>query len=291
VKGTEVPRTFPSIVAVLALAAGAAACGGGGPSKADFTAKAGAACAPGNATLGEVAKPSSLPELGTAAGTVASTADAQAAALGKLKAPSADKAAVAGIVRAIADAGPAARAVQDVAGKTDDAARARAATDLKAKGDAAAQQATSYGLTGCAVAVQGAANNIFEGTRSILKAAFVARADSLCAEGNRKVDALNSGKSLSAYSRFLATYLPIEEKLFNDIRALAPPPGDETTIADMLAAQDKVTAKDKEIQAAAAKGSASQVDRLEDEESTLVTAANSKFDAYGLRNCGSLGNF
>ena len=58
----------------------------------------------------------------------------------------------------------------------------------------------------------------------------------------------------------------------------------------MLAAQDKVMAKDKETQAAAQRGNAAQVDRL-DEVNTLITAANAKFDAYGLRKCGTLGKF
>ena len=85
--------------------------------------------------------------------------------------------------------------------------------------------------------------------------------------------------------------MPIEEKLFDDIEALAKPPGDEATVADMLAAQDKVIAKDKELAAAAKARNEASFDRLDEEETALVTAANAKFDAYGLRNCGTLGQF
>jgi len=97
-------RLWPAVGA-LTLAAGLTACGGGGVSKADYLTKADGACGPGNATLGTVATPSNLPELSTAAGTVATTADAQAAALRKVKAPGDDKAVVTAMVGAIGELG------------------------------------------------------------------------------------------------------------------------------------------------------------------------------------------
>jgi hypothetical protein len=281
---------FGPFVGALALAAGLTACGGG-VSKSGFVSKADGACAPGNATLGGVAKPTNLPELATAAGTVVSTVDAQAAALRKLKAPGDDKAAVAGVVGALAEVAAPARSLQEAAGKSDDAATARAVNDLKAKADAASTQASTYGLAACAVGLKGPVDTVFDGGKTVIKAAFVARADALCTAANKKADALNQGSTLAAFGRYLVTYIPIEEKLFADIKGLVTPPGDESTVSDMLAAQDKVIANDKEAQAAAQKGNTAQVDRLGDANNALVTQSNSKFDAYGLKNCGTLGSF
>jgi hypothetical protein len=280
-----------AVVPAVVLAVALTGCGGGGVSKAQYTTKADAACGAGNGALGGVAKPSNLPELATAAGTVATTVDAQAASLRKLDPPKSDKAVVAGVIAAIADVGGPARALQAAAGKTDDGATAQAANDLKAKVDAAATQAGSYGLTACGKGLQAPVTTVFEGGRTVLKAAFVARAESLCTAANKKADALANPTSLASTNKYLTSYLPIEEKLFADIKALAKPPGDEATITDMLAAQDQVIAKDKEIQAAAAKANTAAFSRASDEENPLITAANSKFDAYGLRSCGTLSSF
>lgn len=278
------------VAAVLGLTAALAGCGGGA-SKGDFISKADAACGPGNTTLASVKAPSNLPELAAAATTVASTAEAQASALRRLDAPGDDKATVAALVTALADVGPPARTLQETAAKTDDAATARAANDMKAKADAAAQQATSYGLTACATGVQGSVNTVFEGTRTVLKAAFVARAESLCAAANRKADALGEPASLATLRRYLTSYLPLAENLFKDIKALAVPSGEEATLADMFAKQDAVIAKIKEVQGAAQRGSQAQVDRFFGEAATVGTAANAAFDAYGLRQCGTLSHF
>ncbi|HET7721535.1 MAG TPA: hypothetical protein VFK43_16320 [Acidimicrobiales bacterium] len=285
------PPRLGLLAASLALAGGLVGCGGGGVSRAEFVTKADGACSAGNGMLAIAAKPSNLPELATAAGAVATSVDSQAEALRKLKAPGDDTAVVAGVIDALAGVGGQARALQEAAGKTDDAATARAANDLRGKTDNAASQAKAYGLTVCGQGLQAPVANVLEGGRTILKAAFVARAESLCTAANRKVDALASGSSLASLARYLSAYLPIADKLFADIKALAVPPGDDSAVADMLSAQDQALAKEKEAHAAAQRGNAAQFDRLEGEVITLVTAANAKFDAYGLRACGTLSNF
>jgi hypothetical protein len=283
-------RPLTALATALALAAALSACGGG-VSKASYVTKADGACAPGNGTLAAVAKPSNLPELATAAGTVATTVDSQAGALRTIDPPGDDKAVVAAMIGTLAEVSAPARALQEAAGKADDAATARAVNELKAKADAAAAAAKSYGLANCAVGLQAPAGTLVEGGRTILRVAFVARAESLCTAANRKAESLAAPTSLASFGRFLANYIPIEEKLLTDIKALVVPPGDETAVAEMVAAQDKVIANDKDTQAAAQKGNAAQVDRHDDLNTTLITAAHAKFDAYGLRKCGSLGNF
>ena len=282
-------RIWPGVV--VAVAAALTACGDGGVSKAEYVARADGACGPGNSTAAAVAKPTNLPELAAAAGTVASTVDGQVEALRKLEAPGDDKAQVDGVIAALADAGAPAKALQEAAGRTDDAATAKAANDLKAKTDVAAVQAGSYGLTACGKGLQGPVETVFDGARTVLRAAFVAKADGLCSAANRRVAALPDSTSLATEARFLASYLPIEEKLFADIKALPVPPGDEGTVADMLAAQDQVIAKDKELAAAAQARNQRLFDRLNEEERPLITAANAKFDSYGLKNCGTLSAF
>lgn len=285
-------RSVGSSIATLALAAGLAACGGGGASKADFVTKADGACAPGNGSMGAMAKPSNLPELATAAGTVATTVEGQAEALRKLDAPGDDKAVVGGIITSLADVIAPARALQEAAGKSDDKATAQAVNDLKARTDAAAVQAKAYGLTACGTGLQGPVTTVFDGGRTVIKAGFVARAESLCTAANKKADALPApGSSLATVARFLTSYLVIEEKLFADIRALPVPPGDEGTVADMLAAQDRVIANDKEQLAAAQARNGASLDRLGDSAATLITAANARFDGFGLRACGTLSQF
>ena len=283
-------RQAAALVGMVALTTGLAACGGG-VSRSDFVAKADAACGPGNGTVGAVSKPSNLPELATAAGTVATTVDGQAESLRKLGPPGADKAVVAEVIAALADVGGPARALQEAGGRTDDKATADAANDLKAKADAAAVRAQAYGLSVCGTGLQGPVTTVFEGGRTVLKAVFVARAESLCAAANKKVDALAEPSSLAGAARYLTSYLVIEEKLFADIKALPVAPGDEAAVTDMLAAQDHVIAKDKALQAAAQARNQVAFERLEREDLGLVTAANAKFDAYGLRSCGTLSQF
>ena len=277
-------------VAVLAVAMVLGACGGG-VSKSDFVTKADVACGPGTATLSALPRPSSLPELATAAGTLATTVDAQAGALRPMSPPGGDKDVVAGFIGALAEVAGPARALQEAAGKADDAATARAANELKAKGDAAVSQGSAYGFRTCGTGLQGPVTTLFEGARTVVKAAFVAKADGLCTAATRRVNALAEPTSLATFVRFLNSYIPIADKLFADIKALAVPPGDDATVADMLAAQDQVNAKTKELLAAAQARNEAQFDRLDDEHTPLVTAANAKFDAYGLKSCGTLSAF
>ena len=277
--------------AAVAVAAALGACGGGGVSKAEFVEKADKACGPGNVTVSGLAKPSNLPDLANAAGTLATTIDAQVVELRKLDAPSKDKPTVSAIVNGMGDSATAARTLQESAGKTDDAATARAITDLKAKVDGAAGQAAGYGLTVCARGLQAPTGTVFEGGKGVIKAAFIAKSDALCTAANRRVAALAEPTSLTTAARYLSQYLPIEEKLFADIKALVVPPGDEATVAEMLAAQDLVIAKDKELQTAAQARNQREFDRLDEQEASLVTSANAKFDAYGLKNCGTLSAF
>ena len=280
-----------SATVLAGIAATALVACGGGVSRADFLAKADGACAPSTSELAAVAKPSSLPELATAAATMAAAADGQAAALRAVKAPGSDKDAVTGIATAIGGVAAPARALQESAEKKDDAATAKAANEVMAKAKVATAQSEAYGFTQCGKGMQAPVGTVFEGATAVLKAGFVARAESLCQAAGRKVDALASPTSLATYARYMTAYLPIETRLFVDIKTMPAPPGDEGTIAEMIGAQDKVIDSDKQIQAAAQAKDESLLERVEEENAVLVTQANAKFDAYGIRSCGTGGAF
>jgi hypothetical protein len=280
---------FTLLIPAVALATALTACGGGGPSKSEFTKKADASCAAGNTAISSAAKPTNAPQVATAAGTASSTVDGQVAALRAMKAPGGkDKAVVTGIIGALADVSAPTKALQGAAGKNDEPAMAKAAVDMQAKVDAAATQASAYGLTQCGTALKPAVANLFDGTKSIVKSSYVTKAEALCRDASRKAAAVaNPGSTAASLARYFDAELAIADKLTTDIRALPVPPGDEAAVTDFLAAQDALNAKAKEISTAAKANNTKLVGALLDEVSVANTAANAKLDAYGLKACGS----
>jgi hypothetical protein len=288
-------RTRRSIllIPVLGLAAALAACGGGGVKKTDFTAKADAACSPGNSAIAAAAKPSNAAQVGTAAGTAATTIDAQVVALRALETPGGkDKAQIDGVIGAIGEAGPPAKALQEAAGKSDNGAMAKAAVELQSKVDTASSQAQAYGLGQCGTGLKPAVAPLFEGTRSVVKNDYVAKGEALCRESLRKSDALpQPSATLTSLHRFIDRYLPIYERFIADFKAVPVPPGDGGTIGEITAALDGALPKIKEISAAAKANNSRLVGALFEELGVAGTALDAKLDAYGLKACGSLGGF
>lgn len=281
------------VIPVLALGVLLAACGGGGVEKADFTAKADAACSPGNSTIAAVAKPSNAAQVATAAGTAATTLDAQVVALRALEKPGGDdKVRIDGVIGALAEVGAPVKALQEAAAKTDDAAMAKATVELQSKVDGAASQAQAYGLAQCGTGLKPAVAPLFEGTRSVVKTSYIAKGEALCRESARKSDALpQPGSSLPALGRYIDRYLPIFEKFLADFKALPAPPGDEAPVGEILTALDAGLPTMKEISAAAKANNPRLVGALFEELGVAGTAVDAKLDAYGLKACGSLGGF
>lgn len=281
------------LIPVLGLAAALTACGGGGVKKADFVVKADAACSPGNSGLAAVAKPANAGQVGTAAGTATSTVDAQVVALRALEMPGGqDRIQIDGIIAAIADVGGPAKALQDAAAKSDNAAMSKAAVELQAKVDAAALQAQAYGLTQCGTGLKPAVAPLFEGTKSVVRTAYVAKGEALCRDNLRKSEALpQPGTTLSSLSRFLDRYLPLYEKFLADFKAMPVPPGDEGAVGEIVTALDGALPKFKEVNAAAKANNNRLVGALFEELVVAGTALDAKLDAYGLKACGSTGGF
>jgi len=277
------------IIPAVALAAALTACGDSGPSKSAFTTKADGSCATGNSAISSAAKPTNAPQVATSAGTAVSTIDGQVAALRAMKMPGGkDKTQIVAIINAIGEVSAPTKALQDAAGRNDNPAMTTAAVDLQAKADAAATSAQAYGLTQCGTGLKPAVANLFEGTKSVVKAGYVTKAETLCRDAFKKIDAVASpGNSLAAVGRYFDAIAVISVKLAGDLKAVAAPPGDGATVTDLVGTLESFNAKIKE--AAAKANNARLFGGLTDELDVANTALNAKFDAYGLKTCGSAG--
>ena len=279
------------LIPAVALAATLAACGDDGPNKAEFIAKADAACAPGNIAISTTVKPTNAPQVATSSGIAVSTIDSQVGSLRALKLPGGkDKDQVPGVVAALAEVSAPTKALQDAAGKTDDAAMARAAVEMQAKADTAAKSAEAYGLAQCATQLKPGLGNMFDGVKNVVKASYVLKAENLCRDAYRKMDAIaEPGNSGPAFARYFDALGVISVKLATDFRALPAAPGDEVVVGDFLTAMDSFNAKLKEMSAAARANNARLAGGLFDEADVANTALNAKLDAYGLKVCGTSG--
>ncbi|HEV2760116.1 MAG TPA: hypothetical protein VGV86_11165 [Acidimicrobiales bacterium] len=282
---------FSILIPTVALAAALAACGDSGPSKSDFVAKADGSCAAGNTAISSAAKPTNGPQVATAAGTAVSTVDGQVAMLRAMKMPGGkDKAQVEGVIAAIGEVSPPTKALQDAAGRNDDAAMAKAGAEMQSKVDAAATSAQTFGLTQCGTGLKPAVANLFEGTKSVVKSSYVTKSETLCRDAYRKSDAVAApGNSLTSVARYLDALHVISTKLGNDLKAIPAPPGDEATVAEFVTALEALNGKVKEASAAAKANNPRLMIALSDELDVATTALNAKLDAYGLKTCGTAG--
>ena len=276
------------LVPAVALAAALTACGDDGPTKAEFVAQADAACTAGNTTVSTTAKPTNASQVATAAGTAVTTIDGQVATLRAMKLPGGkEKDQIQGVISALADVSAPTRALQDAAGKTDDAAMAKAAVDMQAKADTAASAAEAYGLTQCGTQLEPGLGNMFDGVKNVVKATFVSKAQTLCLTFVDRVEALTPPASFSATGRFLDGFLAISNKLGADLKALPVPPGDQGTVGEFLSAVDAMNAKFTEASNAVKANNARLVLSLMEEAEAASEAMGVKAEAYGLTACGN----
>lgn len=282
---TRLNVLFPA----LALAAALTACGNDGPSKTEFTGQADGSCAAGNTAISTTAKPTNAPQIATAAGTAVSTIDAQVAALRDMDTPGGkDKDQAVGAINAIGEVSAPARALQDAAGQNDGAGMSRAAVEMQAKADTAHNSAQAFGMSQCGVQLKFGLGNLFDGVKQVVKASYVAKGEGLCRDAARRYAAIAPpGNSQASSTRYIDSVNGVSTRLATDFKALQTPPGDEATIADMLAAIDALNAKAKEAVDAARAGNERLFLALFEELSVAQTAANAKLDAYGLETCGS----
>jgi len=282
---------FSILIPAVALAAALTACGDGGPSKSEFTAKADGSCGAGNTAISGTAKPTNAPQVATSAGTAVTTIDGQVGMLRALKMPGGkEKAQIEGVITAIAEVSGPTKALQDAAGKNDNAAITKAAADMQTKVDAAAGSAQAYGLAQCGTGLKPAVVNLFEGAKAVVKSSYVTKTEGLCRDAYRKSDAIAAPSSSAAsVGRYIDAILVISTKLVTDIKAVPAPPGDDAAVGEFVTAFEGLNAKLKEMGAAAKANNPRLLGALSDEGDVATTALNAKLDAYGLKACGTSG--
>ena len=262
--------------------------GFGQTSKAKFVSKADAVCGPANGAVTALAKPTSYPELATAAGTLVTSTDTQLAGLRKLSAPGgADGDKVGGLLVAMTQTNQAGRALQDAAGRGDDGATATAANQVRTSSKDATAKAQDLAFSACAIGMQPGVDTVVAGATGIVKTAFVAKSDTICRASARALQGIRQPRDQRDTARFFNQALPLLEKLVVDLKALPVPPGDEGAVADIMSGLEKANEKSREARDAAVAGDRSRFIAIDEETTVLVTAVDAKLDAYGLTTCGS----
>ena len=284
-------------IVVGALVLGAGGIGGvlllmnaGTPSRAEFVDDADAICRPANGPVAAIVKPTSYPELATAAGTLNTTIDSQLGQLRALDQPGGGaKADVAAVFTSLEGTSAAAKRLQDAAGEQDDDATIAATKDMTSQAGDARTRATTAGFAACSIGMQPGIDAVFGGSQSVIKAGFIAQADVLCRRAANDLEDIDFPASDDArsFARYIGQTIDVFDELVADIRALPVAPGEETVVDEIFVAQDKVQAKEREFQDAAADDDFDRMDALDREVITLITAADAKWDAYGLGSCGS----
>jgi hypothetical protein len=259
------------------------------PSKAKYIQLADNVCRPANAPVAAIVKPTSYPELGTAAGTFVTTTNSQVDQLDKLKKPSGvDGQNATTALAALGAAKNAATSLQTAANNKDDGATTQATKDLRERFDYASSTAKSFGFASCTAGMQAGVDAVFNGAHDVVKSGFLAKADALCRATAREGDNLaEPSEDPDALVAYFDQFVGIYNKLIGDLKAVPVPPGDETGVREMLEASEKLTAKIGEFRDALANRDAARVTAISHELDPLGTAADAKFDAYGLGVCGS----
>jgi hypothetical protein len=260
------------------------------PSKAQYISRADAVCRPANAAVTALGTPTSYPELSAAAGTVATSTRTQVDQLKQLRRPGgSDRGRVDAMVTSLDGTGVAAQRLHDAASGADDAGTVSATKDLRDSYDHADTAAATFGFTACATGMKAGTDATVGGSHAVVKSAFVAKAEAACRTAARDMDAVPEprGGSGAEVARTVGAVMAIADRTLTTIRALPVPPGDETTVADMLGAQEKVNAKGHDAEAAARAEDGPAFLAASKESDTLTTAADAKWDAYGLGSCGT----
>lgn len=261
----------------------------GGVSAATYIAQADAVCQPANASL-SVTRPADYAGLATAAGALATATEGQVTRLRTLPVPGGDAGAEARLVVTDLDLVlQASRGLQDAAARSDDAATVAAVKRLTSTSADATGAAGAFGMTACGTGLRESVQSLTLGSQSLVKTAFVAKADALCRAA--AVEYADLGTPVFETRDDLLEYLEVAiamgDRLSTGFEALPIPPGDEATVAELWAAADAIQAKNRAAQAAALNGNPAGFAAAGEEVPEMAAAFDAKLDAYGLVTCGS----
>jgi hypothetical protein len=272
--------------ACAAFGMGAAACGSG-PTPASFAKKADPICAKANGEVQQLTKPADLKQVSDVSGKLATSNQTQVDALQKLDQPKKNKAQLTATLTAM-------KSVTDDANGLKAAADSSNAADIEAKSKAMAEHATAadksaraYGLAECGGTVREKVQEIQSAVPPMLKQDFIAKADLLCADANRKFSAVPDPTTPKQFVSAIDQTLAINDKLVADLRALFVPEADRQAFEDVLAANGKVASTLNELKPAVQAGDQKKVETLGSNVDTAIADANKKADAFGFKDCGT----
>ena len=266
------------------------ACGDKAPTKQEYLAKADPVCKRGNEVTAVLTTPSDMAMMKDFSTKLADQTAKTTAELDKLDAPGGDdgKAAKA-MVQALKDAAAAARTVGPEVDKANYPGIEAAATKMVDGYKNADAKARALGSAECGKGEAEASGKLGSTVGATVKAAFIAKADSICAAVTKEFDKIKEPEDFADVKPFLEQSLALADKLVKDIKALPAPTTDKAKLDEALAANDTALAKGREALAAAAAGNQDKTIDLLDEVGKLGDASDAKADAYGFKDCGSQG--
>ncbi len=121
------------------------------------------------------------------------------------------------------------------------------------------------------------------------KTAFLAKANSICAEANAAEQKLPkpTANTSTAVGEYIGAVAAVGNAELKELRALPEPSGDKAAIASVLATGqnqiDVATKLGSQFVAGDKTGSKATYDQL----NALTAPVNKAFDSYGLKTCGS----
>ncbi|HJV08251.1 MAG TPA: hypothetical protein VJ653_01160, partial [Acidimicrobiales bacterium] len=260
----------------------------GAPPAATFVSEADAVCAPTNAQLSALPKPSGYASVAATASSFVAVADAQVRQLRGLQLPSfGDRGKAQAVLGALAATAAAGRRLQAAAATSDPAVTANASRTMKSTVQDAAAKGRALGLTACATGMQPGADALLAGANGAVKASLIEKGSALCADLFRSAEAFPEPKTSSEFKYFIEQVTTLYGRFVTGLKALPAPPGDEATVAELAAGVNALAGKVTEMGAAAVNGDRKRVDTIMKEGDALTDALGVKFDAYGLTDCGT----
>ena len=262
----------------------------GAPSKATFVARADAICVPGNGVAAAIPKPSTYPALATAASALVTTANTQIGQLRALELPSgADRGRARAVLAAMTATSQAGVNLQAAAAATDDARTATASRSLDVFAKDVVAKAGAYGFKACVAGMQPGIAAVLGGANGLVKQEFVTKANTLCRTAIQSVETLPKPKAPAGVSAYVTSVNGLMDRLLGDLKALPVPVGDDAAVAEMLGGMATGNAKAKELFVALIASDTARTKALQSEIDLLDVAANIKYDAYGITDCGTNG--
>lgn len=262
------------------------ACGLGGPSKQDYAEKADPICRTANTELSGVTRPTAFQQVADAAGKVAQASDNQVQGLRKIEKPKEDKAVLERALRAMGATSSSAREVQAAVAASDLKTVESAVEGMRKNSDEADQASRDFGLAQCGRGAKDVSTSVADASRDVLKGELIAKADAVCAETNRRMEAVPEPKDRASVVRSLDQVLALADKGQADLRGLSVPESQRAAWTDVLGANDQLMAKLRELRAAAAANDGTKVERLTEELDAAGLQQGKKAAAFGLKKCG-----